>query len=135
MERVKKKRLYENKQGLIWKGLVKSMYLVFIKWRTCKHCFKNELTLTLPRKYGCSQNFAFHDWGASMCTNFSCYAYNSWASTWFLPPGGSISWNKITDLTQCMKQHIFPSTLFRLSVFSSKYCHYTEHFYLMNLIW
>ena len=37
--------------------------------------------------------------------------------------------------TQCMKQLIFPSTLICLSVFSSSYCHYTEHFYLMNLIW
>ena len=37
--------------------------------------------------------------------------------------------------TQCLKQHLFPSTLIRLSVFSSNYCHCTEQLYLTNLIW
>ena len=42
---------------------------------------------------------------------------------------------EILGFTQCLKQHLFPSTLIRLSVFSSNYCHCTEQLYLTNLIW
>ena len=40
----------------------------------------------------------------------------------------------IDNKSQWLKQHLFPSTLIRLSVFSSNYCHYTEHFNLTYLI-